>query len=91
MFEEIAKSLVVYGPLGIFCALSLGFAYQKDRALAKAPKDFLDKQEALAKQHKEETQALLERYITKAETWMNKYQELATSQHAVIDAIQDKL
>jgi predicted Holliday junction resolvase-like endonuclease len=80
--EEIVKALLIYGPLGLFCAVLLLGYIQKDRAMAAMQKDFLDKQEALMQQHKREMQALEERYITKAETWMEKYRERA-------DALED--
>ncbi len=90
LIEDVLKTLLVYGPLGLFCALSLAGYLQKDRAMVKMQKDFLDKQEALMKSHKEEMAQMQERYITKAETWMEKYRERSEAQSNVIDALNKR-
>jgi hypothetical protein len=85
-FEEIAKALIVYGPLGIFCVVFLIGYYQERKRNNEMQKEFLDKQEALMRAHQDEMKAmsrdhqdemntLEERYISKAETWMEKYRE----------------
>jgi len=90
LIEDVLKTLLVYGPLGLFCALSLAGYLRKDRAMVKMQKDFLDKQEALMKSHKEEMAQMQERYITKAETWMEKYRERSEAQSNVIDALNKR-
>ena len=86
--EKIASAILVYGPLGVIAFLALAVALQKDRELTKERKEFLDKQESLMAQNAQEMQELEERIVTKAETWMNKYHELATSQNATITALK---
>jgi hypothetical protein len=86
--EKVANAFLVYGPLGVVALLAIMFAIQKDRTLTKEREGFLKKMEELQTQHAAETHALEERYVTKAETWMNKYHELATSQNATIGALQ---
>lgn len=89
-FEEISKALIIYGPLGIFCAVFLLGYIQKDRAMVIMQKEFLEKQEALQRSHSEEMKVLEERYITKAETWMEKYRERADAQHQLLDTLYRK-
>lgn len=86
--EKIANAFLVYGPLGVVALLAIMFAIQKDRTLTKEREGFLNKLEETQTQHNAELHALEERYVTKAETWMNKYHELATSQNATIGALK---
>lgn len=88
--EAVTSTLLVYGPLGVITLLAIFVAVQKDRELTKDRKSFLDKQECLAKAHKEEMHSLEERYVTKAESWMQQYHELAHSMNAVAEALSKK-
>lgn len=90
LIEDILKTLLVYGPLGAFCVLALTGYLQKDRAMTKMQKDFLDKQEALMKAHKDEMAQMQERYITKAETWMEKYRERSESLQNLTEALSKR-
>lgn len=85
---KLADALLVYGPLGIICILALMSAIFKDRQLTAERSEFLKKQDTVNAQHNVEMQALEERYITKAETWMAKYHDLATSQDSTIKALK---
>lgn len=85
---KIANAILVYGPLGVIAFLAIIVAVQKDRELTKERNSFLSKQEELMANHQKEMQALEERYVTKAETWMNKYHELAMSQNSTIGALK---
>lgn len=98
LIEDLLKTLLVYGPLGLFCALSLAGYIQKDRAMVKQQKDFLEKQEALTqgflakqealmKAHKEEMSQMQDRYVTKSETWMDKYRERSEALENLIQAL----
>jgi len=87
---KIASVLLVYGPLGVICILSLLFAWKKDRDLAKERVAFQNRIDDQSKAHHEELQTLQERFITKAETWMSKYGELATSMTAVLESFERK-
>lgn len=86
--EEIAKALIIYGPLGIFCVIAMYVANQKDKALAALQKEYIEKFEELQKQCQKEMQEFQERYILKSETWQTKYHELADSMQGVIKALQ---
>lgn len=98
LIEDILKTLLVYGPLGVFCALSLAGYIQKDKAMSalikdhteatrQSQKDFLEKQEALMKSHKEEMAQMQDRYVTKAETWMDKYRERSEALQNLVEAL----
>lgn len=79
MTPELAKSLFVYGPLGIMALVSFG-------STIKLYKDLVRERAERAKAESE----MLERYIKKAETWMDKYHELAESMNKVLDSISRK-
>lgn len=85
--EEIVKLLLVYGPLGLICAVLLMGYIQKDRAMVKMQKEFLEKQEALTKSHRDEMAQMQERYIAKSDSWMEKYRERADALQNLLDAI----
>lgn len=99
--EQIARVFLVYGPLGVIALVSLWVSLKMYRDLTKERADFLAKHEALTSQcraevqelarlHKEEMHALEERYITKAETWMQKYHDIAAELSAVADTLARK-
>lgn len=54
----------------------------------KLREDHNDRLMKLTEDHKNEMKALEERYITKAETWMAQYHELARAQTSVMDSIE---
>jgi Tfp pilus assembly protein PilN len=86
--EKIASAILVYGPLGVIAFLAIMVAVRKDMELTKERQAFLTKQEELMSKHQVELQSLEERFISKSETWMTKYHELATSQNATITALK---
>lgn len=79
MFDLIEKSLLVYGPLGATCAVSMLISLKLYKDLA-----------AERKACREEMHALEERYITKADTWMTQYHELQKRMTDLIEAIGKK-
>lgn len=70
-------SLVVYGPLGIMAAV----------AMLVAGKLYLDLK-AERRSHQKTVTDWTERHVTKAETWMAKYAELANSLNAVLASLE---
>ena len=74
---EAVGSLVVYGPLGIMAAV----------ASLVAAKLYLDLK-AERKAHEKTTADWMERHVTKAETWMTRYNELSKSIGAVIESLE---
>lgn len=72
----VAKALLVYGPLGIFCVISLATSIKLYRDL-----------QSERRTHAAEIHELQDRYIAKAETWMEKYHELAKSLNDVLESI----
>ncbi len=84
-----------HGVLGVVALLAIWFAIRKDREVASvvAEKDALHGAHAAAiaelnLTHKAEMEALQERYITKAETWMSKYHEMTDSQNDVLISLE---
>ncbi len=88
--EQVVSSLIIYGPLGIFCGLFAVAVVWKDRQMMALQKQFLDKQEALMAAHKQEMTVLQDRYISKAETWMDKYRERAEALQTLVEAMAKK-
>lgn len=82
----LTEKLYVYGPLGIICALlilAVGYLYiscQNERrqheADLKAERD----------KHAQEMGVFQERYVTKAESWMKQYFDLASAQDDTMSA-----
>lgn len=83
-----AEKLYIYGPLGFLAAASLIAAAYLFLVLAKERVRFDNAIKEVLKQHQVEMQALLERYISKSETWMAKYHEMAESQDMTIKALK---
>lgn len=85
---KIASALLIYGPLGIMCLLFIIIAIRKDMQLTKERERHDKTILELTDKHKVEMHALEERYVTKAETWVAKHQELATSQDETIKSLK---
>lgn len=87
---SIAKSLLVYGPLGVICVISLYVVCKLYRDSQADRVAFSSKLELLMANHAKEISELQERYINKAETWMEKYHELVKSLDAVLQSITQR-
>ena len=92
---EVLKNLLGYGVLGVVAVLAVLFARYKDKEAKAAQKTLEDlhasyqaKLEASNQAHRVEIEALLERYISKAETWMEKFHEHARELRVLISAIR---
>ena len=79
METKIAAALLVYGPLGVVALVSMWVAVRlyRDREAERAL-------------HKQELKDFEQRYIGKAETWMEKYHELAKSLKDVLESISKR-
>jgi PHP family Zn ribbon phosphoesterase len=95
---QVVPKLLVYGPLGIICVvllyavIALFKAKEKQAkeaaaALEKLRKEYQDEINSLIETHKEEQNTLMQRHISKAETWVEKGNELANNLQAVLDSI----
>lgn len=83
----------VYGPIGVLAAIAITAVVKlyrdRERDRRTHVKQLLDERASFAKQLAEERAAyerLEERYITKAEKWMDKYQDFSKAVTAVVDA-----
>lgn len=93
IMPPLAKILIIYGPLGILaligCLVSLKL-YRDARADRKAAQDQLEKERAQCELERrefvEELKKLEERYISKAETQVEKYHDLAKALNQVLDS-----
>ena len=92
--DHVISAFLEYGLLGVVALAALWFALKKDRALTISvdEKDALHKHystrmEKAAKEAKAEIIALEERYITKAETWMQQYHANAGAQTDALAAL----
>ena len=79
MEPSLTKAFLYYGPLGLAALIFLLAAIR-----------FYRDKEAAAKAHAKEMRAMEERYITKAETWMEKNHELAASINQVLESISKR-
>lgn len=93
--SEALQQLLNAGLAGAVAVLAIIFAWRKDREAKAATerviviqKDHADKMAELNKDHKAQMVAFEERYVTKAETWMSKYHELAEAAITVTDAVE---
>jgi transketolase len=80
----MTEKLFVYGPLGIFCAILIVAVIYMYRALDEERKArdaqavvFDNQIAAMNDKHQKAMETFQERYITKAETWMKQYYDLA--------------
>ena len=96
---EVLKNLLGYGVLGIVSVLAVLFARYKDREARRVEEKsqvqlaalhtlYQERIEATSKDHRVEVEVLLERYISKAETWVEKYNEMARELRVLISAIR---
>ncbi len=74
---QFLEKLFAYGPLGVIAVLFAVLWYRKDVQLTTERKE-----------HAQEMRELEGRYITKAETWVAKYQDLAQAQDSTIKALR---
>jgi len=87
---SISNAFLVYGPLGLVALVSLLATirfYRDKEAEAKAHAATLACER---EQHALEMRAMQDRYITKAETWMEKNHELASSINQVLESISKR-
>ena len=84
--EEIVKVLLQSGLLGAVTLIALLAARKLYLDLANSRKAFDERIDKLHTEHKAEMKALEERYITKAETWMQQYHDLAKTLAEIADA-----
>lgn len=80
MLDEIAKALLVYGPLGIISLVSMLTTLKLYRDLT-----------AERERNRKTEDALVERFVSKAESWTTRYHELAESQVALMERIEKLL
>jgi len=93
--EELISKFLEYGLLGVVALAAIWIAWRKDREnkTLHEEKDEMhnahaQQLETLVTDHKSEMMALEERYITKAETWMQQHHELARAQNEVLVAME---
>jgi len=90
MEATIAKAFLVYGPLGLICLISLLVTWRLYRDITAERDRHVKEMNASRDQHAQEMRNLEERYITKAETWMEKNHELAQSINQVLASISKR-
>lgn len=88
MPEAVSNIFLVYGPLGAMALIAGWIAWRIYRDNAQLREEHKNTIMKLTEDHKHEMKALEERYITKAETWMAQYHELARAQTSVMDSIE---
>jgi hypothetical protein len=86
--EAVSNIFLVHGPLGVMALVAGWIAWRMYKDNAKLREDHNERLVKLTEDHKNEMKALEERYITKAETWMAQYHELARAQTSVMDSIE---
>lgn len=77
--KELAAHLFLYGPLGILCLVLLRGVIVLYKAKERQAKEFQEKIAELQKAHQDEMTAMVQRHIGKAETWVEKGNELASN------------
>lgn len=87
MVEKVAGQLVVYGPLGVLCVVLLFALFHLYRQKEKLTTDYQNEIRKLQEDHRAEIKILMERHIAKAETWVEKGNELAAKLQAVLESI----
>ena len=87
MEEVVTAKLVVYGPLGILALVGLVAAYWMFRIVTAERKAHAVEVQKLNEENRKALIAWEERYIAKAETWMQQYHELAKSMNAVLESL----
>jgi hypothetical protein len=87
---SISNAFLVYGPLGLIALVALLAAIRFYRDKEKAAETHAEILAAERDRHAKEMRALEDRYITKAETWMEKNHELAASINQVLESISKR-
>lgn len=90
MESSISNAFLVYGPLGLISLICLLAAIRFYRDKERAAEAHADALATERDQHAKEMRAMEERYITKAETWMEKNHELASSINQVLESISKR-
>lgn len=92
---DALQQLLDYGLAGAVAVLAILFALRKDRQATAAKNQVIEIQQVhadevavLNKDHKAQMVALEERYVTKSESWMGKYYDLAEAAVTVTDAVE---
>ena len=88
--SAIKDVFLIYGPLGFIALISLLAAIRFYRDKERAAEAHADTLATEREQHAKEMRAMEERYITKAETWMEKHHELAASINQVLESISKR-
>jgi hypothetical protein len=89
--DKIADKLLEHGVVGIFAALFIYLYVHKDKALQALQASFDLRMKEKDEAHAKEMNALMERHLTRSESWMAKYQENAQAQTKAITAIASNL
>lgn len=74
--EQIPAQLLAHGPLGLLCLL-----------LLYAVVHLYKKQREMEEKYRADLNALVDRYVAKAETWVEKGTELASNLNKVLESI----
>lgn len=93
--EEVVKTFLQYGVVGLVALLGLWFGYRKDQELKEERNDH---KEAMAKKnaeivemqnvHRKEMEVLHERHSVKAETWVQQYFESDDKKTDALQAVE---
>lgn len=93
--DHVVGAFLEHGLLGVVALMAIIFAIKKDREVTNvvAEKDALhavhaERLQEIAAENKAEMLSLEERYITKSETWMEKYYDLAVSQSDTLASLE---
>jgi hypothetical protein len=85
---DLVGTFLEHGLLGVVSLIALWFAYKKDREAVALHESHAERVTLLNADHAAEMKALQERYISKAETWMGKYHEMADGQNEVLISLE---
>lgn len=77
MLEDIIKTVLESGLLGIAAVGGVWFAWKKDRETKK-----------LHEEHANEMRVMTDRYIVKAESWMKQYGELSMAITDILEKVE---
>ena len=80
MLDKIAAGLLVYGPLGIIALVSMITTLRMYRDLATE-----------RERNRAAESALVERFVSKAESWTTRYHELAEAQVVLMERVEKLL
>lgn len=96
--EVVVPKLLIYGPLGVICVILLFGLIALFKAKEKQSKDDEDARENLRREyqakeremvakHQEEMNVMMQRHITKAENWVEKGNDLATTLNKTLESL----